>query len=69
MPVPAFARRPRTPAVVVALLGTGLLAAGIRLRPLPVPPALQVLLSVGLVVAVAAVLAFARRGERAADEP
>jgi hypothetical protein len=49
-----------------------LLAAWIRLRPLPMPPPLQVLLSVGVVVAVAAGLAVVRQGEGdafAASEP
>ena len=66
------ALRPLVPVVTAALLGTGLLAAWIRLRPLPLPPALQVLLSVGVVVAVAAALALARHGEGvalAADDP
>ena len=52
--------RPLVPVVVVALLCTALLAAWIRARPLPVPPAAQVVLSVGVVVAVAAVLALVR---------
>jgi hypothetical protein len=66
------ALRPLVPVVAVALLGTALLAAWIRLRPPPMPPALQVLLSVGVVVAVAAVLALARGGESdtpTADDP
>jgi hypothetical protein len=54
--------RPLVPVVAAALLGTVLLAAWIRLRPLPMPPALQVLLSVGVVVAVAAGLAVVRHG-------
>jgi hypothetical protein len=65
MPAPTAALRPLLPVVAAALLGTVLLAAWIRLRPLPMPPALQVLLSVAVVVAVAAVLLRARRGERA----
>jgi hypothetical protein len=54
--------------VAVAFLCTMLLAAWIRLRPVPMPPALQVALSVGVVVAVAVVLALVRRAEGAADE-
>jgi len=57
------ALRSLVPIVAGALLGTLLLAAWIRLQPLPMPPALQVLLSAGVVVAVAAGLALARRGE------
>ena len=53
--------RPLVPVVAVALVCAALLAAWIRLRPLPMPPAFQVLLSVGVVVAVAALLALARR--------
>jgi hypothetical protein len=66
------ALRPLVPVVAAALLGTALLAAWIRLRPLPMPPALQVLLSVGVVVAVAAALALTTAGERAprtTDDP
>jgi hypothetical protein len=61
---PSSALRPLVPVVAVALLCTVLLAAWIRLRPLPIPPTVQVLLSVGVVVAVAAVLALVRRAER-----
>jgi hypothetical protein len=57
------ALRSLLPVVAAALLGTGLLAAWIRLRPLPMPPALQVLLSLSVVVAVAVVLTLARSGE------
>ena len=72
MPAPPPGLRPLVPAVAAALLGTALLAAWIRLRPLPMPPTVQVLLSGAVVVAVAAVLALARRGESdplAADDP
>ncbi|HVG98338.1 MAG TPA: hypothetical protein VNK05_15630 [Chloroflexota bacterium] len=72
MAVSSPALRPLVPVVAAALLGTGLLAAWIRLRPLPMPPALQVLLSVGVVVAVAAGLALAAASEgvaRTADAP
>jgi hypothetical protein len=62
------ALRPLVPIVVAALLGTGLLAAWIRLRPLPMPPALQVALCVGVVVAVAVVLARVHRTAGAVDE-
>jgi hypothetical protein len=54
--------RPLVPVAAAALLCTVLLAAWIRLRPLPMPPAVQVLLSVGVVVAVAAGLALVRHG-------
>ena len=64
MAAPSPALRPLVPVVAVALVCTGLLAAWIRLRPLPMPPTLQVLLSVGVVVAVAALLALARRRGR-----
>jgi hypothetical protein len=68
MPAPAPALRPLVPVVAAAFLCTALLAAWIRLRPLPVPPSAQVALSVGVVVAVAAVLTLVRRAERAARD-
>ena len=63
------ALRPLVPMVAAALLSTLLLAAWIRLRPLPMPPAMQVALSVGVVVAVAGVLALVHRVERELDGP
>ena len=63
MSAPFPVLRPLVPAVAVALLCTALLAAWIRLRPLPMPPTVQVLLSVGVVMAVAAVLALVHRAE------
>jgi hypothetical protein len=60
--------RPLVPPVAAALLCTALLALWIRLRPLPMPPSVQVALSVGLVVLVAVGLALVRRAElRAGD--
>ena len=58
------ALRSLVPVVAAALLGTLLLAAWIRLRPLPMPSTVQVLLSVGAVVAVAARLVLVRLFER-----
>jgi hypothetical protein len=55
--------RPLVPVVAIALLCTALLAVWIRTRPLPMPPSVQVALSVGLVVLVAAVIALVHRAE------
>jgi hypothetical protein len=63
MPASPPGLRPLVPVAAAALLGTGLLVAWIRLRPLPMPPSVQVLLSLGLVVSVGAWLAFVHRGE------
>jgi hypothetical protein len=68
MPASSAALRPLVPAVAAAFLGTALLAAWIRFRPLPMPLALQVALSAGVVVAVAVMLALVHRIERDADE-
>ena len=71
MPAPPPVLRPLVPVVAGALLGTLLLAAWIRLRPLPMPPEVQVLLSAGVVLTVTVVLALVHRLEcdarRAAD--
>jgi hypothetical protein len=67
MPAPTAVPRPLLPIVAAALLGTLLLGAWIRLRPLPMPLVTQVALSVGVVVAVAVVLALVHRSEREAD--
>ena len=64
MAAPSPVLRPLVPVVAVALLGTALLAAWIRVGPLPMPPIIQVALSVGVVLVVAVVLALVRRRER-----
>jgi hypothetical protein len=69
MSSPAAVLRPLVPVVTAALLCTLLLAAWIRLRPLPMPTSAQVVLSVGVVVMVAVLLALVRYGERDAAGP
>ena len=56
--------RPLVPVVAAALLCTALLDVWLRARPLAMPTSTQVVLSLGVVVAVAGVLALARRAER-----
>ena len=59
--------RPLVPPVAAALLCTALLALWLRAGPVPMPPTVQVLLSVAVVAVVAVVLALVRRVGR--DSP
>ena len=64
MSLPAAVLRPLAPVVAAALLATILLAAWIRAQPVAMHQGLQVVLSVGVVVVVAIVLALVRRVDR-----
>ena len=56
--------RPLVPVVATALLSMALLHVWIRARPLAMPPTTQVVLSAGLVLALAIVLALVQQVER-----